>query len=44
MGGSLTLADRPGGGTRFVLSLPRSSGGGEALVPELDPDPVSAGS
>ena len=25
MGGSLTLADRPGGGTRFVLSLPRSS-------------------
>ena len=29
MGGSLTLADRPGGGTRFVLSLPRRSGGGE---------------
>ena len=27
MGGTLTLADRPGGGTRFVLSLPRSHGG-----------------
>ena len=26
MGGSLTLADRPGGGTRFTLSLPRSHG------------------
>jgi signal transduction histidine kinase len=28
MGGTVTLADRPGGGTRFVLSLPRSPGGG----------------
>ena len=27
MGGTLTLADRPGGGTRFTLSLPRSHGG-----------------
>ena len=27
MGGTLTLADRPGGGTRFMLSLPRSHGG-----------------
>jgi signal transduction histidine kinase len=44
MGGTVTLSDRPGGGTRFVLSLPRSAGGGEAPVPERDPDPVSAGS
>ena len=28
MGGTVTLADRPGGGTRFMLSLPRSPGGG----------------
>ena len=27
MGGTLTLSDRAGGGTRFVLSLPRSPGG-----------------
>jgi len=27
MGGTLTLADRPGGGTRFTLSLPRARGG-----------------
>src|SRR5215207_3185870 len=26
MGGTLTLADRPGGGTRFTLTLPRSHG------------------
>ena len=38
MGGTLTLADRPGGGTRFTLALPRSYGGGgpvpEAPAPE----------
>jgi signal transduction histidine kinase len=28
MGGTLTLSDRPGGGARFLLSLPRSPGGG----------------
>jgi hypothetical protein len=28
MSGTLTLADRPGGGTRFVLALPRSPGQG----------------
>jgi signal transduction histidine kinase len=27
MGGTLTLADRPGGGTSFTLSLPRARGG-----------------
>jgi signal transduction histidine kinase len=27
MGGTLTLSDRPGGGTRFRLSLPRAPGG-----------------
>jgi signal transduction histidine kinase len=45
MGGTVTLADRPGGGTRFMLSLPRSPGGGDA-APERAPDPdaVSAGS
>ena len=46
MGGTVTLADRPGGGTRFMLSLPRSPGGGEAETPDRAPDPdaVSAGS
>ena len=46
MGGTVTLADRPGGGTRFVLSLPRSPGGGGEPAPERTPDqdPVSAGS
>jgi len=45
MGGTLTLADRPGGGTRFMLSLPRSPGSaGGAPDPAQDPDPVSAGS
>jgi signal transduction histidine kinase len=28
MGGTLTLSDRPGGGTRFLLALPRSPGDG----------------
>jgi signal transduction histidine kinase len=28
MGGTVTLSDRPGGGARFVLSLPRSVDGG----------------
>ena len=46
MGGTVTLADRPGGGTRFTLSLPHSPGGDEAEAPERasDPDAVSAGS
>ena len=45
MGGTVELADRPGGGTRFTLALPRSPGGG-AAAPERDPDQdaVSAGS
>jgi signal transduction histidine kinase len=45
MGGTVELADRPGGGTRFTLSLPRSPGGG-AAAPERAPDQdaVSAGS
>jgi len=45
MGGTVALADRPGGGTRFTLSLPRSPGGA-AAVPERAPDQdaVSAGS
>jgi signal transduction histidine kinase len=34
MGGTLTLSDRAGGGTRFVLSLPRSPGGlGDPAAP-----------
>jgi signal transduction histidine kinase len=43
MGGTVTLADRPGGGTRFTLSLPRSPG--DAAAPERAPDQdaVSAG-
>jgi signal transduction histidine kinase len=42
MGGTVTLSDRPGGGTRFVLSLPRSAGGGlDAAEPA--PERVSAG-
>ena len=45
MGGSVTLADRPGGGTRFVLSLPRSPGGGMGAAEHApDQDAVSAGS
>ena len=45
MGGSVTLADRPGGGTRFVLSLPRSPGGGMGDAEHApDQDAVSAGS
>jgi signal transduction histidine kinase len=43
MGGSVTLADRPGGGTRFVLALPRSPGGGmETTEHAPDQDAVSA--
>jgi signal transduction histidine kinase len=45
MGGTVTLADRPGGGTRFMLTLPRSPGGGVPTPePAPDPDAVSAGS
>ena len=45
MGGTLTLADRPGGGTRFMLSLPRSPGGGMGDAEHApDQDAVSAGS
>jgi signal transduction histidine kinase len=42
MGGTLTLADRPGGGTRFRLSLPRSQGGDLAAEPPPLPLPASA--
>ena len=34
MGGTLTLADRPGGGTRFTLSLPRSHGAAASPQPQ----------
>jgi signal transduction histidine kinase len=44
MGGTMTLTDRPGGGTRFVLSLPRSPGGdaapSAAPVPDQDAAPT----
>jgi signal transduction histidine kinase len=40
MGGTLTLEDRDGGGTRFTLSLPRSRG--PALGPEAVPLPEPA--
>jgi signal transduction histidine kinase len=41
MSGRLTLADRPGGGTVFTLSLPRSRGG--EVQPEAPlPEPASA--
>jgi signal transduction histidine kinase len=46
MGGTLTLADRPGGGTRFSLALPRAKGDGlppEAAAP-LPEATVSSGS
>jgi signal transduction histidine kinase len=38
MGGTLTLADRPGGGTRFTLSLPRSPGGDVAAPERSQPE------
>jgi signal transduction histidine kinase len=38
MGGTLTLADRPGGGTRFTLSLPRSRGGDFGGLPAPRPE------
>ena len=41
MGGTLTLTDRPGGGTRFILSLPRSTGG-EVFPPLGPPRPEAA--
>ncbi len=41
MGGTVTLSDRPGGGTRFVLSLPRSPDG-EPPLPERAPDADAA--
>ena len=41
MGGTLTLADRPGGGTRFTLSLPRARGGD--VAPEATPRPEATG-
>ena len=37
MSGTLTLADRPGGGTRFTLSLPRARGGD--VTPDSTPRP-----
>jgi signal transduction histidine kinase len=37
MGGTLTLSDRPGGGTRFLLSLPRSPGDGAVPAGEQEP-------
>jgi len=37
MGGTLTLADRPGGGTRFKLTLPHARGGD--LSPDATPRP-----
>jgi signal transduction histidine kinase len=40
MGGTLTLSDRPGGGTRFVLALPRSPSAG--LPPAPEPERASA--
>ena len=43
MGGTLTLTDRPGGGTRFILSLPRSPGG-DVLAPLDVPRPEAAAS
>jgi signal transduction histidine kinase len=39
MGGTLTLSDRPGGGTRFVLALPRSPSGD---TPPAAPEPATA--
>jgi signal transduction histidine kinase len=41
MGGTLTLADRPGGGTRFVIALPRSPSG-DTPPPALEPERASA--
>jgi signal transduction histidine kinase len=38
MGGTLTLSDRPGGGTRFRLSLPRSPGGEVAAPAASQPE------
>jgi signal transduction histidine kinase len=38
MSGSLTLADRPGGGTIFRLSLPRSPGGDVGAAPAPLPE------
>src|SRR3954462_14002535 len=40
MGGTLTLSDRPGGGTRFVLALPRSPSAQAPPAPE--PERASA--
>jgi signal transduction histidine kinase len=43
MGGRLTLAERPGGGTRFTLTLPRSRGGDDAGTEAAPvPEPASA--
>ena len=42
MGGTLTLADRAGGGTRFTLSLPRSRGGDLGTEVRPLPEPASA--
>jgi hypothetical protein len=40
MAGTLSLTERPGGGTRFVLSLPRSPGAPSAG--ERPPDQAAA--
>jgi signal transduction histidine kinase len=42
MGGTLTLEDRDGGGTRFTLSLPRSRGPALGPEPAPLPEPASA--
>ena len=42
MSGTLTLADRPGGGTRFTLSLPHSRGGDLGIEARPLPEPASA--
>jgi signal transduction histidine kinase len=42
MSGTLTLADRPGGGTRFTLSLPRARGGDLGTEVRPLPEPASA--
>jgi signal transduction histidine kinase len=42
MGGTITLSDRPGGGARFVLSLPRNPGGAAATPAARAPDQDAA--